>query len=106
MDMAIADVVRKKSIVSSRGQTVIPKEVREALDIREGATLSWTIRNGKLTVFRIPDDPVTASIGLLKDSGYTFEQFLRERSEEREHERRLEQGEDERWGHTSSTRQP
>jgi AbrB family looped-hinge helix DNA binding protein len=104
--MTISDVVRRKSTVSSKGQTVIPKEIREALDIGEGTTLSWTMRDGKLTVFRIPDDPVTASIGLLKDSGYTFEKFLRERNEDRAHERQLEQEEDERWGHTFSTRQP
>ena len=103
--MNIQDIVRKKSVVSSKGQTVIPKEIREALDIHEGTTLSWTIRDGKLTVFRIPDDPVGAMVGALVGHG-SFDEWLEERNEERRREREKEEEEMEQWRATSSTPQP
>ncbi|HEX8411170.1 MAG TPA: type II toxin-antitoxin system PrlF family antitoxin [Thermoanaerobaculia bacterium] len=38
------------STLTSKGQTTVPKEVREALDLDPGAKLSWEIRGGKITV--------------------------------------------------------
>lgn len=38
------------SAVSSKGQTTIPKEVRDALGIKEGTPISWELENGVLTV--------------------------------------------------------
>ena len=34
--------------VTSKGQTTIPKEVRDALGIKEGTPLDWTLENGEL----------------------------------------------------------
>ena len=39
----------------------------------------------------IPDDPLQASLGILKGSGYTFADFMRERQKEREEERRQDE---------------
>jgi hypothetical protein len=44
-------------------------------------------------------------MGILKDTDYTYEDFLRERNEERERERMQEEKEAERWRATSSTPQ-
>jgi AbrB family looped-hinge helix DNA binding protein len=90
-------------VVSTKGQTVIPKSVRKELGIKEGTKLAWIVRDGKLTVMPVPEDPVAASVGILAGRGYTFDDFMRERNEEREYERKLEAEEDEQWGHTSST---
>ena len=90
-----------QSVVSVRGQTVIPKEIRKALGIKEGAKLSWIVKDNHIVVVPIPEDPVGALRGILKDSGYTFEDFMRERNEERERERMLEEKEDQRWRDTS-----
>lgn len=38
------------STLTSKGQTTVPKEVREALDLEPGAKLSWDIRGGKVEV--------------------------------------------------------
>lgn len=38
------------SAVSSKGQTTIPKEVRDALGIKEGTPLRWELVGGVLTV--------------------------------------------------------
>jgi bifunctional DNA-binding transcriptional regulator/antitoxin component of YhaV-PrlF toxin-antitoxin module len=36
--------------LTSKGQTTVPKEVREALDVDVGAKLTWEIRGGKVAV--------------------------------------------------------
>ena len=78
------------SKVYERGQTVVPKRIREALAIEEGARLRWEVRRGVIYVIPVPKNPVLAVRGLLKGTGYTFAQFLRERRQEREAERRRE----------------
>lgn len=95
---------RMNSVVSSKGQTVIPHEIREALGITAGTRLHWFLKGKKVSFFVVPDDPVAAAMGLLKDSGYTFDDFMRERNEERRQERIQEEKEEKRWRHTSSTR--
>jgi len=101
--MKIEIPVRGQSVVSTKGQTVIPKGIREALGIREGTKLAWTLREGKLTVFPLPEDPVRALRGILKGHG-TYADWLRERNEERDRERQKE-AEEEKWRAMSSTPQ-
>lgn len=38
------------STLTSKGQTTVPKEVREVLDLDVGAKLTWVIRGGKVAV--------------------------------------------------------
>ena len=38
------------STMTSKGQTTVPKEVREALDLEPGAKLRWELRGGKVAV--------------------------------------------------------
>jgi AbrB family looped-hinge helix DNA binding protein len=38
------------STLTSKGQTTVPKEVRDALDIDAGDKLSWRIEGGKVAV--------------------------------------------------------
>lgn len=38
------------STLTSKGQTTVPKEVRELLDLEEGDKLMWEIRGGKVAV--------------------------------------------------------
>jgi len=42
--------IRLQSTVTSKGQTTIPKELRDALGIKEGTPLRWKLENGVLTV--------------------------------------------------------
>lgn len=42
--------IRLQSMVTSKGQTTIPKELRDALGIKEGTPLRWKLENGVLTV--------------------------------------------------------
>lgn len=38
------------STLTSDGQTTVPKEVREALHLEEGARLTWEVHGGKVAV--------------------------------------------------------
>ena len=94
-----------QSVVSTKGQTVVPKEIRETLGLKPGTKLIWTVKNHSVVVTAVPSDPVRALRGLLKGSGYTFDDFLRERNEERERERKMEEEEEDAWRKSLSTRQ-
>jgi len=78
------------STVYERGQTVVPKRIRDALAIESGYRLQWQVRKGVIQVIPVPSNPVQALRGLLKGTGYTYARFLRERQLEREAERRRE----------------
>lgn len=95
---------RAESRVYERGQTVVPKKIRDALGVEQGSTLVWEIQDGTARVIAIPKDPVGALRGILKGKGPTFEQFLADRNAERQRERELESDEERRW-RTYSTRQ-
>lgn len=38
------------STMTSKGQTTVPKEVREALDLKPGDRLTWQIKGGRVAV--------------------------------------------------------
>jgi antitoxin PrlF len=42
--------VMPTSTLTSKGQTTVPKEVREVLDLAEGDKLTWEIRGGRVAV--------------------------------------------------------
>ena len=71
---------------SVRGQTVIPRPIREALGITPATQLQWSIQNGTIIVLPIPADPVRAAVGILKGRGPTTTDLLAERKAEREQE--------------------
>ena len=76
-----------QTTVSVRGQTVVPRPIRETLGITTSTKLEWQVRDGVILVFVIPQDPVRAAIGILKDRGPTTEELLAERMVQRERER-------------------
>mgnify|MGYP000427517360 CR=1 FL=1 len=75
------------TVVSVRGQTVIPQPIREALGITPATRLQWTIKDGVIIVFPIPADPVRAAIGILKGRGPNTAELLAERKAQREQEK-------------------
>jgi antitoxin PrlF len=38
------------STITSKGQTTVPKEVRDALDVGPGDKLMWEVRGGKVAI--------------------------------------------------------
>ena len=75
-----------KTTVSTRGQTVVPQEIREKMGIVPKSRLEWRIVDGLIVVTPIPPDPVRASVGLLKGRGLATEDLLAERRKERQRE--------------------
>ncbi len=53
-----------QTVVSSKYQVVIPKEVREQLDIEKGQILQVVVRNGVITL--VPDRPLAELRGFIK----------------------------------------
>lgn len=45
------------STISGDGQTTVPEEIREALQVREGDRLTWEVRNGAVSVTATTDRP-------------------------------------------------
>ncbi len=93
-----------ESKVYERGQTVVPKKIRDAMRVKEGSTLVWEVQEGIAQVIVVPTDPIRGAIGILKGTGPTFEEFLADRNAERARERELEADEERRW-RSYSTRQ-
>lgn len=50
----MATKVRERYLgkVTSKGQTTVPKEVRDFLGLEEGTQVEWTVEDGKATVKR------------------------------------------------------
>ena len=38
------------STITSKGQTTVPKEVRDVLDVGPGDRLTWEVRGGKVAI--------------------------------------------------------
>ncbi|MBI2885614.1 MAG: AbrB/MazE/SpoVT family DNA-binding domain-containing protein [Chloroflexi bacterium] len=75
----------EKSVVTSKGQTVIPKAVRRALGIKEGTVLAWSVLDRAVTVVPVSADPVRALRGILKGvEGMSAQHFLQDRREDLE----------------------
>lgn len=89
-DGAPRDTEAEESSVYARGQTVIPKTIREAAAIEYGTRLHWEVREGVIHVTPIPAKPILAARGFLKGKGVTFEWFMQQRQLERERERKEE----------------
>lgn len=52
--------------VSSKGQVVIPREVREKLNITKGTKLEVVELDGEIILIRLPDNPLQSLRGMLK----------------------------------------
>ena len=42
------------SVISQKGQVVIPKQIRDKLELKEGDVLKFTIAKGKILIERAP----------------------------------------------------
>jgi AbrB family looped-hinge helix DNA binding protein len=76
-----------RTTVSVRGQTVIPREIRRALDIQAQSKLDWELKDDGIFIRPLPADPVRAAVGLLRGKGLGTAALLEERRRERARER-------------------
>ncbi len=76
--------------VSTKGQLVIPKELRRQLAVKPGTYVSLRGTDQHAALTAIGDDPVEAAYGMFAHLGPLTQDLLESRREERELEERKE----------------
>ena len=75
------------STLSSKGQLVIPKEIREALGVKPGQRVFFKIVKDHLVeIAPLPEDPVRHFCGIFKEGPSLTRALLREREEDKKRE--------------------
>jgi antitoxin PrlF len=55
--------------LTSKGQTTIPKEIRDSLDMKPGDRMTFTLMPDATVVIRVKNKSVTTLAGLLQKKG-------------------------------------
>jgi AbrB family looped-hinge helix DNA binding protein len=76
---------RQQTLVSKRGQTVIPAPIRKRHSIQEGDRLVWIDDGDVIRVIPVPADPIRAFRGHGKGE-HLLEALLKAREEDRRNE--------------------
>ena len=77
---------------SSKGQVVIPIEIRQKLGIKPGQMVNLTLEGDKAVITAMPEDPIKALRGSLKGKPSLTKALLKERKEERKREEEISSG--------------
>ena len=75
------------SKVTSKGQIVIPKKIREKYTIRPSSSIHWIEKEEGILMVPDSDDPIVSARGMLKGSGL-LKAYLLEKKKEKERERK------------------
>ncbi len=76
--------------ISSKGQVVVPVELREQLGLKKGTRATWTEERGRLILMPITERILDEIQGFLKPSPgepSMFEEHFKERERERQREK-------------------
>jgi len=73
------------SKVTSKGQVVIPKKLREKYGIRLATSIRWIEKDQGILMVPESEDPILAARGMLKGSG-VLKAYLKEKRRERQRE--------------------
>ena len=71
---------------SSRGQIVIPKEIRKRLNIVAGKRLSVKAEGDRVLLTLLPDDPVEAFCGIFKEKSSLTKALTEQREKDKHRE--------------------
>jgi len=69
--------------VSSKGQIVVPKEVREALDIKPGQKVFMQVVDDHAELVPLPEDPVKGFCGIFSKGSSLTRALIKGRREEK-----------------------
>ena len=73
------------SKVTSKGQVVIPKRLREKYGIRSTTAIRWIEKDQGILMVPESEDPIVAARGMLKGSGI-LKAYLKEKRREKQRE--------------------
>jgi len=79
-------------ITSSRGQIVIPRDIRKKLHIVPGKRILVKAEANRAVLVPLPDDPVEEFCGVFKEGVSLTKALLAERKKEREREEKKTAG--------------
>jgi len=74
---------------SSKGQIVIPVEIRRKLGIKPGQRVTLTLIEGQAVITPLPQDPIKALRGTLKGLPSMTRDLLRERKKGKKREKEI-----------------
>jgi AbrB family looped-hinge helix DNA binding protein len=74
---------------SSKGQVVIPVNIRKKLGIKPGQKVNLTLVGDKAVITALPEDPIKALRGLLKGKPSMAKALLADRKKELEREKKI-----------------
>ena len=79
-----------ETVISSKGQVVIPAELRQRLKLKKGARATWAEENGRLVLTPIEHllDDIQGFLKPGPGEPSMFEELFQERKRERERERK------------------
>jgi AbrB family looped-hinge helix DNA binding protein len=73
------------SKVTSKGQVVIPKKLREKYGIRSSTAIRWIEKDQGILMVPESEDPIVAARGMLKGSGI-LKAYMKEKKHEKQKE--------------------
>jgi AbrB family looped-hinge helix DNA binding protein len=79
-----------RTVVSSKGQVVIPAELRARLSLEKGTPATWSEENGRLVLTPMTERRINEIMGFLKPGPgepSMFEELFAERERERKREK-------------------
>jgi len=79
-----------RTVVSSKGQVVIPAELRQRLSLGKGTPATWSEENGRLVLTPMTERRLDEIMGFLKPKPgevSMFEELFAERERERKREK-------------------
>jgi AbrB family looped-hinge helix DNA binding protein len=82
---------RYRTVVSSKGQVVIPAALRERLNLEKGTPATWSEEGGRLVLTPMTERQLDEIMGFLKPAPgepSMFEESLLERARERKREQK------------------
>ena len=71
---------------SPKGQVVIPKNIRRKFNVVAGKLINVFEKDGHIILEPLPDDPIDAACGMLKDGPSLTKALLKSRKEDRKFE--------------------
>jgi len=78
-------MVTISSRVTSKGQVVIPKKLREKYGIRTDTAIRWIEKDQGILIVPESEDPIVAARGMLKGSGI-MKAYLQEKKRDKRRE--------------------